>query len=38
MADFVTVLSIIIAFAGIFGLISLAANQRTKEVGIRKVL
>jgi putative ABC transport system permease protein len=38
MVNFVTILSIIIAFAGIFGLITLAANQRTKEVGIRKVL
>lgn len=38
MINFVTLLSIVIAFAGIFGLITLAANQRTKEVGIRKVL
>jgi putative ABC transport system permease protein len=38
MLNFVTSLSIIIALAGIFGLITLAANQRTKEVGIRKVL
>jgi putative ABC transport system permease protein len=38
MVNFVTLLSIVIAFAGIFGLITLAANQRTKEVGIRKVL
>jgi len=38
MVNFVTILSIVIAFAGIFGLITLAANQRTKEVGIRKVL
>ncbi|NIJ51813.1 ABC transporter permease [Dyadobacter arcticus] len=38
MVNFVTILAIIIALAGIFGLITLAANQRTKEVGIRKVL
>lgn len=38
MVNFVTMLSIVIALAGIFGLITLAANQRTKEVGIRKVL
>jgi putative ABC transport system permease protein len=38
MINFVTILSIVIALAGIFGLITLAANQRTKEVGIRKVL
>ncbi|KQS33494.1 ABC transporter permease [Dyadobacter sp. Leaf189] len=38
MVNFVSLLSIIIAFAGVFGLITLAANQRTKEVGIRKVL
>ncbi|SDF02260.1 putative ABC transport system permease protein [Dyadobacter soli] len=38
MVNFVTFLAIIIAFAGIFGLISLAASKRTKEIGIRKVL
>jgi putative ABC transport system permease protein len=38
MLNFVTALSIVIALAGIFGLITLVANQRTKEVGIRKVL
>jgi len=38
MVNFVTILSIVIAFAGIFGLLKLAANERTKEVGIRKVL
>ncbi len=38
MLNFVTILSVIIAMAGIFGLITLASNQRTKEVGIRKVL
>jgi putative ABC transport system permease protein len=38
MLNFVTTLSVIIALAGIFGLVTLAGNQRTKEVGIRKVL
>ncbi|WP_353721660.1 ABC transporter permease [Dyadobacter sp. 676] len=38
MVNFVTLLAIVIAFAGIFGLISLAASKRTKEIGIRKVL
>ncbi|MCE6992445.1 ABC transporter permease [Dyadobacter sp. CY323] len=38
MVNFVTILSIVIALAGVFGLVTLAANQRTKEVGIRKVL
>lgn len=38
MVNFVTILSIVIALAGIFGLITLAASQRIKEVGIRKVL
>jgi len=38
MLNFVTMLSVIIAMAGIFGLITLAANQRVKEVGIRKTL
>ncbi|MBO9613978.1 MAG: ABC transporter permease [Dyadobacter sp.] len=38
MVNFVTFLAIIIALAGIFGLISLAASKRTKEIGIRKVL
>lgn len=38
MVNFVTLLAIVIAFAGIFGLISLAASQRTKEIGVRKVL
>jgi putative ABC transport system permease protein len=38
MLNFVTTLAVIIAMAGIFGLITLAGNQRTKEVGIRKTL
>lgn len=38
MLNFVTILSVVIALAGIFGLITQSANQRTKEVGIRKVL
>lgn len=38
MVNFVTFLAITIALAGIFGLISLAASKRTKEIGIRKVL
>ncbi|CAG5069670.1 hypothetical protein DYBT9623_02406 [Dyadobacter sp. CECT 9623] len=38
MVNFVATLAIVIALAGIFGLITLAANQRMKEVGIRKVL
>jgi putative ABC transport system permease protein len=38
MVNFVTLLAVVIALAGIFGLVSLAASRRTKEIGIRKVL
>ncbi len=38
MTGFVTLIAILTACAGIFGLISLVAKQRTKEIGIRKTL
>jgi putative ABC transport system permease protein len=38
MIGFVTMIAILTACAGIFGLISLVAKQRTKEIGVRKVL
>ncbi|GAB2764662.1 ABC transporter permease [Rhabdobacter roseus] len=38
MASFVTLIAILTACAGIFGLISMVTKQRTKEIGIRKVL
>ena len=38
MISFVTLIAILAACGGIFGLVTLVARQRTKEVGIRKVL
>lgn len=38
MISFVTLIAIATACAGIFGLITLITRQRTKEIGIRKVL
>ncbi len=38
MIGFVTLIAILTACAGVFGLITLVAQQRTKEIGIRKVL
>jgi putative ABC transport system permease protein len=38
MTSFVTLIAILTACAGIFGLISLVAKQRIKEIGIRKTL
>ena len=37
MLLFFTVLAIVIALMGVFGLVALSAEQRTKEIGIRKV-
>lgn len=37
MLLFFTVLAIIIAVMGVFGLVALSTEQRTKEIGIRKV-
>jgi len=38
MISFVTLIAILTACAGIFGLVSLVARQRTKEICVRKVL
>ncbi len=38
MFGFFTVLSVLIASLGLFGLAAISAKQRTKEIGIRKVL
>lgn len=37
MLLFFTVLAIVIAMLGVFGLVALSTTQRTKEIGIRKV-
>ena len=37
MLLFFTVLAIVIALMGVFGLVALSTEQRTKEIGIRKV-
>ena len=36
--NWATMVSIVIAFLGLFGLVALSLAQRTKEIGIRKVL
>ncbi|WP_188315855.1 ABC transporter permease [Chitinophaga agrisoli] len=38
LINYFTLISVVIACAGIFALVSLAAQQRTREIGIRKVL
>ena len=38
LINFFTLLTVVIACMGLFGLISFAAVQRTKEIGIRKTL
>ncbi|HEU4551369.1 MAG TPA: ABC transporter permease [Chitinophaga sp.] len=38
LINFFTIVSVLIACAGIFALVALAAQQRTREIGIRKVL
>ena len=37
MLLFFTVLAIVIAMLGVFGLVALSTEQRTKEIGVRKV-
>lgn len=37
MLLFFTIIAIVIAMMGVFGLVSLSTEQRTKEIGIRKV-
>ncbi len=38
IVSFVTMIAVLTACAGIFGLITLVARRRTKEIGVRKVL
>jgi len=38
LASFIAVLAIFISCLGLFGLVSFSSEQRTKEIGIRKVL
>jgi hypothetical protein len=38
LARFLTVIAVIIAYVGLFGLASFTVEQRSKEIGIRKVL
>lgn len=38
LAGVITILAVIISCLGLFGLVSFIAEQRTKEIGIRKVL
>ncbi len=38
IVSFVTIIAVLTACAGIFGLITLVARRRTKEIGVRKVL